>query len=423
MDAAHRKRGSGCLNNLIFTSLVSPVIALTLAVPFVALWFNRRERSYLLAIATAYGGASLGFLLQAFTLPIGVLETKLLSNIAFVLSALVLAGAIITRYGRPVPWLPLGLVALGGLAAFYWYLFLQPTLAWRVLATNLTLAAISLMAAAELRRLPDRGLIEKALLALALLSGLNFIIRPIGLVAFYGPPLSYENLYTSLYWTTSLFSHAVFSLLIALSLLAAEALDVIRTLRSESLTDPLSGLLNRRGFDVRAAAMLGVHRSSNLPVSLIVADLDRFKALNDRHGHAAGDRVIAEFGAQLQKAAGPGALAARLGGEEFAVLLPMAGPATARLFAEGVRAQFSASPIEGLPDEVRVSGSFGVASRIADETLYELARRADEALYHAKRDGRDIVRVFSSRRVAGSTLPSSPSLGEEPMPDCLLKFR
>jgi diguanylate cyclase (GGDEF)-like protein len=86
-----------------------------------------------------------------------------------------------------------------------------------------------------------------------------------------------------------------------------------------------------------------------------------------------------------------------MGGEEFAVLLPMADPAAARLFAEAVRTVFAAEAIDGLPREVRVTASFGIAARSGDESLAELTCRADEALYHAKRGGRDGVRVSYQR--------------------------
>jgi diguanylate cyclase (GGDEF)-like protein len=168
-------------------------------------------------------------------------------------------------------------------------------------------------------------------------------------------------------------------------------------LHSDSLTDSLSGLLNRRGFEAKASALLDTCVRTKLPVALIVADLDRFKALNDRHGHAAGDRVIAEFAMCLRTAAGTRAIAGRLGGEEFAVLLPMADPAAARLFAEAVRTVFSGEAINGLPQEVRVTASFGIAARSGRESLAELTCRADEALYHVKRDGRDGVRVSYQR--------------------------
>lgn len=392
------------VNNL-FISLLNPAITLTLASAFFVFWLYRRQRFYLLMMAVAYAGSAMGFFLQIFTLPIGLPVTKLLSNTSFTIAVLGASGAVISRCGRPVPWLQVGLLALGGLASFCWFMFVEPNLTWRVLSLNFAFGGVCLVVAAELRAMPARTPVENLMLGLSLLSAVNFLVRPLVVMAVYGPYTSYEGFYSSLYWTTALLSHAVLSLLIALAVFTAEALDLMKALRSESLTDPLSGLLNRRGFEAKASALLDACTASRLPMSLVVADLDRFKALNDRHGHAAGDRVIAAFAARLREAAGTRAIAGRLGGEEFAVLLPLADPAAARLFAEAVRKIFSGMPIDGLSPEIRVTGSFGIASHCGGESLDELARRADEALYHAKRDGRDSVRV-SYQRASETLLPS-----------------
>lgn len=400
--------GGGFLDTGLFISLLNPAIALTLASAFFLFWIYRRERAYLVMLVAAYMGSAMGFLLQYFTLPVGLAATKLFSNIFFTLSAFCLAGAIVARYGRPIPWKAFAVLGFGGLAAFSWFMFVHSDLTWRVLVMNFAFGGISLLVAAEVRAVPNRGPVEKIMIVLALLSGVNFFVRTLGAMALHGPYASYDGFYTSLYWTTALLSHAVLSLLIALNLFTAEALDLLKTLRSESLTDPLSGLLNRRGFETKAAALLEMCAPAKLPVALIIADLDRFKALNDRHGHAAGDRVIAEFAARLRAAAGSRAIAGRLGGEEFGVLLPMADPAAARLFAEAVRTVFSGEAIEGLPREVRVTASFGIATRSGDESLAELTRRADEALYHAKRGGRDSVRVSYQR--APENLPGEALL-------------
>ena len=381
----------------LFISLLNPAIALTLAAAFLLLWLYRPQRGYLLMMVAAYAGSAMGFLLQYFMLPVGLPTTKLFSVIFFTISAFGLSAAIVTRYERPVPWKALAVFGFGGLAAFSWFMFVQPDLTWRVLSVNFGFGGISLIVAAEVRAVPNRGPVERLIMVLAALCGVNFIARTLMIMVLNGPYSSYDGFYTSIYWTTALLSHAVLSLLIALSLFTAEALDLVKSLRSESLTDPLSGLLNRRGFEAKASALLDMCTPSKLPVALIVADLDRFKALNDRHGHAAGDRVIAEFAMRLRMAAGTRAIAGRLGGEEFAVLLPMADPAAARLFAEAVRTVFSGEAIDGLPGEVRVTASFGIAARSGEENLAELTCRADEALYHVKRDGRDGVRVSYQR--------------------------
>jgi len=395
------------LDTGLFISLVNPAITLTLAAAFLVLFLYRRDHLHLALIVAAYIGSTSGFLLQNFTLPVGLAATKVLSNLAFTLAVVSLSAAILLRYSRPVPWLAIGLCAASGLSAFCWFMFVQPDFTWRILSTSFAFGATSLIVAMELKAMPNKGRIEGLLVLLAFLSAANFLARPLIVIAIEGPYASGGNFQTSLYWTTALLTHAVMSLMIALCLFSAEALDLMRALRSESITDPLSGLLNRRGFETRASTTLDMCRAAGLPASLIIADLDRFKALNDRYGHAAGDRVIAEFASRLKAAAGTRALAGRLGGEEFAILLPMADAAAARLFTEAVRKAFSSDSIAGLPREVRVTASFGIALCVGRESLSELLRRADEALYHAKRDGRDSVRVSYQRPPGPRALPDT----------------
>ena len=232
-------------------------------------------------------------------------------------------------------------------------MFVDPDLTWRIFAMHFALGGICLLVAAELRALLYKSLADRLLLLLALLSGLNFFARPIVVVWIHGPFESYAGFYESLFWTTAILSHAVLSLLIALSLITLAVLDVIHDLKAETHLDPLSGLLNRRGFEARAATLLNLCAAARMPVSLVVADLDHFKRLNDKLGHAAGDRVIVEFAARLKTAAGARGVAGRLGGEEFAILLPLTDIAAARTLAEAVRAIFAADAIEGVPSDIR----------------------------------------------------------------------
>ncbi|MBZ9764690.1 GGDEF domain-containing protein [Mesorhizobium sp. CA8] len=381
----------------LLIALLNPTIALALGAAFLVLWSYQGHRPYLAALGASYCLSAPGFLLQYFTLPIGVALTKLVSNICFTIAACCLSSAIIARYGRRVPYVAIAIMTGGGLAAFIWFMFVQPDLTWRVLVMNFGFGALSLLVAAELRTVRRNGPTEKILLALSLLSGLNFIARTLIVVIAHGPFPGYDGFYGSSYWTTALLSHALLSLLIALSLFTAAALDVMKTLKAETHTDPLSGILNRRGFEERATLLLDQCGKAGFPVALVLADLDHFKALNDQHGHEAGDRVIADFAAKLRSATGARGAAGRIGGEEFAVLLPLSDLGAARLFAEAIRAFYSAGAIESLPPGVRVTASFGVAARSGREGLMPLMRRADEALYKAKKNGRDSVRLSYER--------------------------
>ncbi|UCI08346.1 sensor domain-containing diguanylate cyclase [Mesorhizobium sp. B1-1-8] len=385
------------MSTSLLIALLNPTIALALGAAFLVLWFHQRHRPYLAVLAASYCLSAPGFLFQYFTLPVGMVLTKLFSNICFTIAGWCLASAIVARYGRRVPYVGIALATGGGLAAFSWFMFVQPDLTWRILSMNFGFGGLSLLVAAELRTVRNNGPTEKILFVLSLLSALNFIARTLIVVAAHGPFQSYDGFYGSSYWTTALLSHALLSLLIALCLFTAAALDVMKALKTETHTDPLSGLLNRRGFEERAATLLDQCDKAGFPVAMVLADLDHFKALNDQHGHAAGDRVIADFAAKLRFAAGARGAAGRIGGEEFAVLLPLSDLASARLFAEAIRSYYSAGAVDGLPPGTRVTASFGVAARTGNEGLGPLMRRADEALYKAKKNGRDSVRLSYER--------------------------
>lgn len=158
--------------------------------------------------------------------------------------------------------------------------------------------------------------------------------------------------------------------------------------------DPLTGLLNRRGLDRRLA---GLHRraaTAQRPLQLAVAmlDLDHFKQINDRHGHAVGDQVLVELGRRLRQQVRPNDLAVRLVGEEFAVLWFEVGPDSALGMAERLRQSIEQLPFATDAGLLNVDASVGVASQAAaGEPLETLLKRADAALYEAKRAGRHRV--------------------------------
>jgi diguanylate cyclase (GGDEF)-like protein len=152
--------------------------------------------------------------------------------------------------------------------------------------------------------------------------------------------------------------------------------------------DPLTGLQNRRAFQERLAAEVTTARRYGVFLSLIMADIDHFKAINDAHGHPAGDAVISRIARLLQAASRESDLVARYGGEEFALLLPQTdGPGAVEL-AERLRATVAAAR----PGDLPVTMSFGVAT-LNDRTCTELdlIMAADLALYRAKGLGRDCV--------------------------------
>ncbi len=168
------------------------------------------------------------------------------------------------------------------------------------------------------------------------------------------------------------------------------ALNQARLARShlrEARTDDLTGLLNRRAvFDTFAEGELAPF------TCVVVFDLDDFKSVNDSHGHAVGDEVLRRFAETVRTQIRGIDTAARLGGEEFAVVLPRSQSQSAIQVAERIRSAFAEAVVETAGGPIRCTVSAGVAAAGADgEAFTEVLQRADEALYVAKRNGRDRV--------------------------------
>jgi diguanylate cyclase (GGDEF)-like protein len=158
--------------------------------------------------------------------------------------------------------------------------------------------------------------------------------------------------------------------------------------------DHLTGLPNRRSAQDHLTAMFARGRRMHTALALIAFDLDFFKRINDEYGHAAGDAVLRAVGLSVRTAVRPSDIVARIGGEEFLVLLPDATDDDARIVAERLRTALRTLDFVG-PD-VHVTASFGVAHmQDFDTDAEQLLQRADRALYAAKATGRDLVVVAS----------------------------
>ena len=164
----------------------------------------------------------------------------------------------------------------------------------------------------------------------------------------------------------------------------------------QALTDPLTGTANRRAFMEWAANEVARQSRSPQPLALMMLDIDRFKLVNDEHGHAAGDAILVELARRVASVLRRYDQFARVGGEEFAVAMPNTELAEARLVAERIRmiASRDLYDVPGQKIEVRIS--IGVTQLHPDELQIESAlKRADQALYAAKQGGRDRVEVFA----------------------------
>lgn len=168
------------------------------------------------------------------------------------------------------------------------------------------------------------------------------------------------------------------------------ATDLATRLRLQAVTDSLTGLSNRRGFMQVSARMFGLARRQRQPLTLVLADLDFFKRINDRYGHSVGDRALVHFARTLDRCLRSEEVAGRIGGEEFAVLL--AGEESdACTLIERLRTAMRSHPLEDNGSRVMLTASFGVAQRDNEDQVEALLMRADEALYRAKGAGRNTL--------------------------------
>jgi diguanylate cyclase (GGDEF)-like protein len=179
--------------------------------------------------------------------------------------------------------------------------------------------------------------------------------------------------------------------------------DASENLRKATYSDHLTGLSNRRAFFEAAELELTRRKKAVRPVALIVIDADHFKAINDGHGHPAGDAVLAHLAQTMRRVCRQVDVLARIGGEEFAIILPSVALDDALAIAERLRAEVASAPATYAQQPIAYSISLGVA--VMDDTAAgfdDLMTRADEALYAAKRGGRNRVAAWQ----APSTAPA-----------------
>jgi diguanylate cyclase (GGDEF)-like protein len=169
-----------------------------------------------------------------------------------------------------------------------------------------------------------------------------------------------------------------------------------RLLLDQALTDPLTGLANHRRFHERLRIEVARAQRHGRPLTLALIDLDHFKQVNDLAGHATGDRVLGELGARLRGALREEDLLARIGGDEFALLLPETDEPAAHAVLERIRQTLEREP---LVDGIRVTISAGLCGlgRASDEA--EMLRLADGALYWSKEQGRNVTYVYDPSTV------------------------
>lgn len=256
---------------------------------------------------------------------------------------------------------------------------------------QLPFAIASFVVMLTARRIAQGGPIRAMLIGIFGVIGVHFLLKP-WLVLTLGSGPTPKSYLSSVYAVVSQISTGVLLVAAGLCLMLLVIQKALEETILDAETDPLTGLTNRRGLYRAGPRMLAEAAMHGEGLHALVLDLDHFKAINDRHGHAIGDMVLVAFAQVVQALTAPDMLAVRMGGEEFAVLIPDADSDAqdnrATRLGDAIRDALKPFATQGLPG-LTVSG--GIVRYRAGETLDELIGRADQLAYRAKRAGRDRI--------------------------------
>jgi len=306
-------------------------------------------------------------------------------------------------HGRPVRWGTMSLGATIWLIACFSPVFVHSP-AGRIVMSSLIVASYTFLSAAELSRERRKSLIRRwPAIFVPMLHGVIFL-SPVALATLSpsgsnmnGPATSWIALFA-----IEIVLYVVGGAFVALVLAKDRT---VRFYKMAAATDPLTALLNRRGFFEAAEQLMATAGSAKTPVSVLAFDIDHFKSINDRFGHGVGDIMLQLFATVVRKSMRTDDIIGRLGGEEFVAILPST-LAEATMAAERVRTAFAATSAESEGQYVPATVSIGVACGSAFAPIDTLIARSDAALYRAKTNGRN--RVETADEALGAT-PDRPA--------------
>jgi diguanylate cyclase (GGDEF)-like protein len=377
------------MNGASFFLVVNFLVAMSFSAVFVVVARSSRSRSAALWIAAGFGVASLSAVCELLVAYTSLPRLWALGAFASVLFGMVmLHTGISDLYSRRLNRRLIAAFTVASLVLAYSIYDLRRGTPTHAFLYQAPFAIVVLTSAVMVLSSRRRTTVDRFLGMLLLITGLHFIGKA-GLAVAVGSGDKAKDYIHTNYALVSQSSTAVLMVAVGLSLLAALILEIMRDQRTESEIDLLSGVANRRGFDRRIRVLL--ERAPDAHHAVVLCDMDHFKRINDTYGHAIGDRVIEGFGRRLRACVAGDAIVGRIGGEEFAVFLPQTELRTALRLAEALRAE--TWNMAGLPDGLKVTASFGVASVSTGGDLEEAFRQADMALYAAKNAGRNRVRI------------------------------
>lgn len=280
----------------------------------------------------------------------------------------------------------------------------------RVVVLSAMLAMLAAATAEEFWRGRDEPLMSRWPTVIVLLAYAAALLARIP-ATYFSPLLDSNSLMSSVSFALIAFGTLLFTVVMAFLLLNMTKERTELQHKINSLVDPLSGVANRRAFLNGAARLFGQQALDREPLAVLLCDLDRFKAINDRMGHAVGDRVLQTFAKAATSTLGSDVLFGRIGGEEFASLVPVGDLGEAFAVADRVRRNFAAAAARftdgDLAPTVSIGVTLGVDGKSDVDTLLEVA---DRALYRAKSNGRNRVEATAPLDEVSAPFARAPSI-------------
>ncbi|RIJ21614.1 GGDEF domain-containing protein [Henriciella barbarensis] len=376
------------MDQAIAIGFTVPAIATAMCAIFLCFWHYNREDRAALVFAAAFVMCAVGFLLNHFILAKESVANAIGHNACYAAGLYLLGDGIHRAFEKQPP--RLALITLGAFsviaAGIIQLSFVG--LSVRIITINFVHGLMLMVTAWSLRDIWNRSWTGTAVLAALALCIINFIlVSPITVT---GNTIRDETFFQSAYWQIiNLIS--IFSVLgMGGALVSVCVMQRLDALRDDAESDFLTGLKSRRAFE-QAARHYCEARSGDYAASVIIIDLDHFKNVNDAYGHAVGDKVIRGVGALLSAKTRMSDMAGRMGGEEFCLVLPGTDMSGAKTLGERLRRAISELPMEGVPEGLKVTASFGVAELGRDMLFEDVYPIADAALYAAKSLGRNRV--------------------------------
>lgn len=390
--------------------LVTPLMALFFAATFVILWRVGRLKRHVLGFGLAFAFSAIGFLITHI-FPSDAVYVFHATHFFYSLGSIVMLASVCERVGQKPHLVSFGVVYVVTALTLALAISLSNDVGPRLVIVNVSYGVMFAMGVTALLSAPRRTIIDVAIIAVMVLQAADFLIRPT-LTLMFERSIPAEAYRETIYYSLIGLVLGVKGITTAIALIGATLSEWMAALRESGERDSQTGLYNRGSFEDAMLPLFQRAQTEARPLSLVVADIDHFKQINDTWGHQAGDEVIAGFGTIISKMVRDCDTAGRIGGEEFCIAVWDCENDPAHRLAERTRQAFAALRHTGLDDNTRLTASFGVATAREGETYAELFARADRALYQAKAKGRDRVENAERLSVEAEAADDNPRVAE-----------